>query len=212
MIAFTKKQNRQSHDSHQQQFLVMLPRIRRRAMVAFGHLGPEARDELAAEVVANAYCAFVRLAERGKADIAYAVPLAIFAIRQVREGRRVGSKRNIRDVTSPYAQHKKGITVESLDQGGNDEPDWREIVVEDRHAGPDEVASTRIDFSEWLRSMPQRTRRIATTLATGETTGDVAQRFQVSSSRISQLRRELMQSWDQFQSENASSRQRSAAV
>ena len=32
----------------------------------------------------------------------------------------------------------------------------------------------------------------------GETTSDVAKRFHVSASRVSPLRRELMDSWDEF--------------
>jgi hypothetical protein len=47
-------------------------------------------------------------------------------------------------------------------------------VVEDRNAGPAEVAATRIDFSDWLATLPERNRRIAETLATGECTSSVA--------------------------------------
>ena len=101
MIALNKEQTSPSQDSVQQRFLTMLPQIHRQANAAFRRLDVESRDELVAEVIANAYCAFVRLAERGKAKIAYAVPLANFAIRQVLDGRRVGNKLNIHDVTSP---------------------------------------------------------------------------------------------------------------
>ena len=39
-----------------ERFLAMLPRIRRQALVAFRDRGRKARQELAAEVVANAFC------------------------------------------------------------------------------------------------------------------------------------------------------------
>ena len=198
MIALNKERTSPSHDSVQEQFQTMLPQVHRQANVAFRRLDVDSRDELIAEVIANAYCAFVRLAERGKAEIAYAVPLANFAIRQVLDGRRVGNKLNIHDVTSPYAQRRSGIRIKRIDRCNVGGDGWREIVVEDKNAGPDVVASTRIDFGDWLCSLSGKTRQIAATLATGETTGETAQQFNVSPGRISQLRRELMGSWEEF--------------
>jgi len=182
-------------------FLAMLPAIERHARIAFRHLDPEARADAVEEVIANALVAFVRLVELGKADVAYATPLAMFGIRQFRAGRRVGSKLNVRDVTSSYCQRAKGVCVGRLDRYDRDEEEWKEVVVEDKHAGPAEVAATRIDFSDWLRSLSRRYRKIATTLATGETTTSAARHFRISPGRISQIRRELKDSWDGFQAE-----------
>jgi hypothetical protein len=42
-------------------FLTMLPMIRRQAWIAFRGQRPEAKEEFVAEVITNAYCAFVRL-------------------------------------------------------------------------------------------------------------------------------------------------------
>jgi hypothetical protein len=42
---------------------------------------------------------------------------------------------------------------------------------------------------------------VAETLANGETTKTTAKRFRVSAGRISQLRRELQQRWQDFQGE-----------
>ncbi len=44
---------------------------------------------------------FVRLVRRGKAGLAYPTPLADYAIRQVRAGRRVGCRQNAQDIMSP---------------------------------------------------------------------------------------------------------------
>jgi len=52
-----------------------------------------------------------------------------------------------------------------------------------------------------LHSLPNRDRRIAEMLATGEKTGDVAQRFHLSAARISQLRSLLRKSWEQLHGE-----------
>ena len=78
---------------------------------------------------------------------------------------------------------------------------WLEVFIEDKHSGPAAVATMKMDFTEWLKSLPYRVRRIAKLLATGEKTTIVAEKFNLSAGRISQLRRELAQSWKKFQGE-----------
>jgi hypothetical protein len=190
----------------------MLPAIETHAKVAFRNLDPEAREEAVQEVIANATVAYARLVELGKADVAYPTALARYAVAQVKDGRKVGNRLNIRDVTSPYAQMRKGITVERLDHYDKRTGEWQEILVEDRNATPADVAATRIDFAAWLKSLPNRYRKIATTLATRETTGKVARMFRVSNARISQLRRQLCDSWREFQGECAVGSRRPEAV
>ena len=77
-----------------------------------------------------------------------------------------------KDAMSQIAQHRKGFCIGQLDHFDRDGGTWREVVVEDRRAGPAETAATRIDFSHWLRLLPKRLRKIALTLASGETTSD----------------------------------------
>jgi hypothetical protein len=108
----------------------------------------------------------------------------------------------VNDVSSEHAQRSKGIVVESLDRYDQRKQEWREILIEDRHAGPAETAASRIDFSEWLRSLPRRSQRIAETLAAGETTKKAARKHRVSAGRISQMRRELKDNWEAFQGED----------
>ena len=107
----------------------------------------------------------------------------------------------MRDVSSEYAQRSKGFAVRHLDRYDQQKQEWKEILIEDRHAGPAETAASRIDFADWLQSLPRRSRRIAETLAAGETTQRTAKRFHVSAGRISQVRRELQDAWDAFQGE-----------
>jgi hypothetical protein len=76
------------------------------------------------------------------------------------------------------------------------------VLVEDRHAGPADTAAARIDIGEWFDSLPKHKRRIAKTLATGETTKTTARKFGVSPGRISQTRRELQQAWQEFQGDD----------
>ncbi len=181
-------------------FLRLLPLIQQLARRTFRRHTVEEREELIAEVVANCWAAFVRLMDRDREERVFATPLARFAIRQVRDGRRIGSPRNVNDLCSAYAQRRRGFCLERLDRYDQREQRWKEILIEDRHAGPADTAAVRIDFADWLRSLPVRPRRVAEKLAIGETTGAVARKFRLSSGRISQMRHELRWHWDDFQS------------
>jgi len=184
-----------------QVFVGMLPAIVTHARISFRHLRPDARAEAIQEVVCNACCAVARLAELGKLDLAYPSPLARYGVAQVRDDRKVGGKLNCRDVLSPYCQRLKHVVVEQLDRFDEEEGQWREVVVEDHRAGPAETAAARIDLTNWFDSLPRHKRRVAQVLASGETTKRTARRFRVSPGRISQLRREFMDSWAGFQGE-----------
>jgi hypothetical protein len=188
-----------------EQFLTMLPLIQDQARHAFRNARPERREELTAEVVANCWVAFVRLIDRGLDDVIYPTPLAQYAIKQVRDGRRVGNKLNVNDVSSKHCQQRKGVKLDSLDVFDAADGEWKEAVVEDKTAGPADVAATRIDFAAWLKSLPRMKREIAKTLATGETTKKAARKHRVSPGRISQVRRELMEAWESFIGEDQES-------
>ena len=165
-------------------------------------LRPEARADALQEVVANAAVAYARLAELGKEGLAYPTPLATYAVAQYRAGRRVGNRRNVREVLSEYTQRRKRFSVESLDRFDEEENQWREAVVEDTRSSPvPEAVAFRIDFADWLASLPRRDRRIAESLAVGNRTGAAAKRFHVSPGRVSQLRRDFQQSWERYQGE-----------
>ena len=184
-------------------FEQMLPTIERYARNAFRRFRREQRDDLVAEVVANAFVAFRRLVERNKGDLAYPTVLARFAVKQVRSGRKVGTKLNILDVTSHYAQRQKGIRVQSLHDAWQHNGSWQDVLVDDDTATPADIAAARIDYANWLKTLSTRNRTVATILASGESTRTAAKKFSVSSGRISQLRRELEQSWLSFQGEAA---------
>ena len=106
-------------------------------------------------------------------------------------------------MSSKYCQARKRITVERLDVFDEREGEWKEVLLEDRHAGPAETAAARIDIAEWFARLPKKKRRIAQTLAKGETTKRTARQFRVTPGRISQMRRELQQAWRDFQGDAA---------
>ena len=187
-----------------QRFLTMLPAIRRQAEISFRNSGCELRQELVQETIARSLCDYLRLQQRGKAHIAQPGPLARYAVMQVKNGRRVGSCLNVRDVSSKYCQRHKGVSVLSLHDNKKDEQ-WTEIVTEDRHSTPADTAAARVDIREWFCTLPARTRDLAQRLAAGETTQNAARQFGISSGRVSQIRRELERHWRDFQGEALSS-------
>ena len=211
MICSVSRPRRMASPWHER-FLAMLPAIQAQAKFAFRRLDPEAREDAIQETIANALVAFVRLVQREKLDIAYPTALTRFAVAQIHDGRRVGNRLNVRDVLSPYAQQEKSIRVERLDRFDEKDNEWVEAVVEDhRTPVPDQVVF-RCDFPIWLESLPRRNRRIALALAIGHTTGQVAKRFRVSPGRISQLRREMQRSWQEFQGEMLAAGQTTDAI
>jgi len=183
----------------QEKFVAMLPAIQEHAAFRFRHRLPEEREDLVAEVVALACVMFARLVEGGK--VGYATPLAVYACRQVAVGRRLGSPLNTNDVGSTHCQRRKGVFVQRLDRYDTKDAEWREIVVEDKKSTPADIAATRIDFGDWLDTLPKRQRKIAETLAMGESTSRTARMFQISAGRVSQIRRQLFDRWQEFQGE-----------
>jgi hypothetical protein len=199
MIAIAKTpRNKRFSPRWNDRFLALLPAIQDQAEYAFRRLPVESREELVQQAIASSYDMFIRLCRRGKTGLVYATPLAKFAICHVREGRRTGSRCNSRDLMSPRACAAKGFTIERLDRFDRRSDQWREVLVEDWRSGPDEIAAIRIDFADWLKTLSTRDRKLAETLAMGETTGRVARTFRISAARVSQLRRELCANWRRF--------------
>jgi DNA-directed RNA polymerase specialized sigma24 family protein len=125
----------------------------------------------------------------------------------------VGNRLNAQDISSRYCQRRKGVTVERLDQFDEEENAWREAVVEDTRSAPvPETVAFRMDFADWLHRMPKRNRQIVEFLAIGNRTGEAARKFGVSEGRVSQLRRELDESWRAFTGESPLAGMASAVV
>jgi hypothetical protein len=182
-------------------YLQMLPAIRRQANIRVRNLPAEARADAVQEIVADTVVTYVRLAELGKEDLAYPTPMVSYAVAKFRAGRSVGNRLNVRDVMSKYCQQRKGVVVERLQRGNENSDGWQDVLVEDRHASPADVVMIRMDFREWLNTLPLRTRRIAEMLAVGESSSSVAGVFALTTGRISQLRKELRHSWFLFMGE-----------
>ena len=197
----TARFEKQQSPLWQDRFAALLPVVLKYVAPAFHKLRPEAKAEAVQEAVANACVAYSRLVERGKESLAFATVLARYAVAQVRAGRQVGGRLNIRDVSSDYAQYRKQFRLERLDRYDPKEGCWQEAVIEDYRTPVADQVSFRIDFPDWLKTLPRRERKIAEALADGHRTTDVAHRFGLSLGRISQLRRQFFTSWRRFHGE-----------
>src|SRR5262245_59644509 len=111
----------------QAQFLAMLPGIRRQAHRAYLQLDPELRDELVAEVVAFAYCAFAGLARRRRLQVAYPTPLGSYAIRRVCSGRKAASRMNRNDALSYHRRRLNGRATARFDRCDEASGHWSQL-------------------------------------------------------------------------------------
>ena len=147
-------------------------------------------------------CAYHRLHERDELQRAFASALARYAVAQYHAGRRVGTSQCSRDVSSRRARKKAGYEMLSLGAPGEQVGEWMECLVDNhRTLVPDQVAFCH-DFPRWLNRQSARDRQIAERLSLGCATREVAREFKVSPARISQLRKELADSWNEFQEDH----------
>jgi hypothetical protein len=88
MVAFSKDPDGAPWlDLCRARFAHMLPQIRQEANAALGAVPPHRREALIEEVIQRAFGTFLCLAERGKLQIAYAKPLTMVAVKQLRARR-----------------------------------------------------------------------------------------------------------------------------
>jgi hypothetical protein len=190
----------------------MVPIIERQVRFAFRNLGADACEEAVAEAVANAFVAYARLVELGKEDLAYPTVLARYAVAQIRAGRRVGSGQKRNDVLAGIGGRSEGIVMESLYRFDTKSNRWVEATIEDRRTPVPDQAAFRCDFPAWLATHSPRDRQIAESLSMGHSPSEVAQQFRISRARISQLRREFHDSWQEFHGDAQSGRTATVAA
>lgn len=183
----------------QNNFMIVLPAVKKHALIRFRRLPMEAREEATAEAIASACVSYASLARQKKLARVYVGNIATNAVRAVNGGRRVGGHINSRDVLSALAQKKKKLSVVTLSPWSTADDSWRDLAMESRKVSPADQACFNLDFQSWLMTWTPRHRKIITMLAAGQRTMAVARSFTVSEARVSQWRREFEESWQQFQ-------------
>jgi hypothetical protein len=185
----------------QNEFLKLLPQISRLLKYVFRRLDPEKREEACQNGLVLCMLSYSRLHARGCAHAARASSLVWYGVRQTKAGRIPGGRLNCRDPLSLYAQLRKCYRMNRLHSYGTRRGSWIDELVEDKRARVPDVVAARLDFRAWLSCLCKRTRKIARDLARGCTTAETARRYRITPSRVSQIRRELEQSWNEFQHE-----------
>jgi hypothetical protein len=198
MIAVRKDCPLKSRD-WQSDFVEMLSEIEWRLHQTFRNCDAASRQDAVADGVVLCLLSYRRLHKRGRSVTA--ASLAWYAAKQVRSGRGTECQLNSKNPLSRYAQRRRGIRVERLHESDPHDRDWIDAVVQDRQSSVLDQVAARLDIAAWLATLSRRTRLIATEWALGGLTAETARKYGVSAGRISQLRRELAESWCEYQHE-----------
>ncbi len=160
-------------------------------------------DEIKQEATALAWKWVVRLNARGKDFRAWPMAFAVHLVRAVLGGTGVCGKKRRSDMQRNNDDRADGQQTlpmgreTQLDGAQGDEDDMADF----RHANPAEQAAMRLDLSAWLATFAPARRALLCFLAAGERTQDAAEMFGLTWGRISQIRREALESWTAFQGE-----------
>jgi hypothetical protein len=215
MSVFPVPIGNQSLSNLQDAFLDIQQRIVTHARIYFRDVPcAQRRADYEAEVVALAWKWFCRLASRGKDARQFISAFARYAARAVRKGCRLCGQLPAKDVLSETAQKRHGFHVEYLPVstrksfeevhgilgvGGQRKMDFMEERLHDNMQSPvPDQAAFRCDFPVWLGTWSERDQRLIREMVRDERTTDLAEKFKMSPGRISQLRREFHEDWEQF--------------
>jgi hypothetical protein len=193
-------------------FLELLPRIETHGKIYFRHKKGEERAELMQEMRALAWKWFVRETRKGKDPGQFMFNFTRFLALAINAGRGVVRMQKTKDVLSSRCQRAKGFKVESLPAStstshenlyatvrGQQEHDAFEERLRDNTQTPvPEQAAFRLDWPAWRLTHSDRNRRIIDDLMAGEATFDVSRKHGICPARVSQMRREFHDSWEQF--------------
>jgi hypothetical protein len=191
---------RPSSAALKKQFLSLMPTIERQGRIFFRHLKcVHERQDAMAEMMALTWKSFLQLVRRGKDPSRFPSTLASFVARAVYNGRRLCGQEKSKDVLSPLCQRKHDFGVCPFPGFSSLHGNIFDEALHDNTQTPvlDQVAF-RFDFPAWLQTRTDRERRIMLDLMRGERTLDVSKKYGTSPARISQLRRDFQQDWNQF--------------
>lgn len=182
--------------SSQALFLLLMPAVKRYAQHAFRRLRHCEQEEAVQEVLVQVFMACVQLAAQGQQSKAYPSAMARFAIARYRDGRRAGQPTRSRDLLSEARWRRQG---RCLNRPVQQREAWQSAVADDSRTPILDQVCFRMDFPAWLSSLTERQRAIAHTLSLGNTAAETAQQHGITPARVSQLRQELRESWQQFE-------------
>ncbi|OAI40712.1 hypothetical protein AYO40_04460 [Planctomycetaceae bacterium SCGC AG-212-D15] len=183
-------------NSLQESFLKIVPKIEKHAKIHFDDRCPGKREDRIAETIALAWKWFKRMAERGKDATEFPSALASFAVRAVKNGRRVAAMQKTKDVLSERAQRLHGFTVSKLpDIETLESNPLMDALVDNTQTPVHEQANFRQSYPRFLRRQTGRDRRLMQLLAMGNSAKHSGERFGLSPCRVTQIRQRLCREW-----------------
>lgn len=198
-----------SVQSMQSEFQALMPGFERHFNYTFRELKGDRKEEAIAEAMAAAWNGFCHAKAAGKEPSEFPAAIAGFAARRVRCRRPAFGEWSSKDAMSLSAQQRRGFKVVSYDQITTADIKhplrreksshwWMDALVDSRRTSVPRQVVFHIDFANWLKTLSNRHRAVLREFAKEATTTEVARKFGVSMARVSQYRRELEASWNEF--------------
>jgi hypothetical protein len=125
--------------------------------------------------------------------------LATRSYQAVRNGRAVNGQERSRSVHNRMTQTQRGFVVGSLADHDTSSEDTDVLrAMQDDEASPADLAACLVDTKAWLSHLDDRKRNMALDMIAGETTTDLAAKYEASQGHISQIRCQLVEDHGRF--------------
>ena len=160
-------------------------------------MNPADRDEAIQDMMATAYAGYKSLVDRGLYDNIYRSTLGKYAVRSYRGGRRFYGNRS-KDVMDPLCQMQGRADVRGHVFYDASSHQWIEILIYDRTHDPALIGEFNIDYENWWETLSDKQCELLDDFLLNESTNDIARKNNLSTGRISQIRRELIESFNTF--------------
>ena len=178
------------------------PKVMRHAEVCFRrHRRDQDRmKELTQAAVCVAWKWYLVLKLKGEKDPdAFVSVLATRACQAVRNGRTVSGQEKFSSVHNRLTQAREGFVVGKLpEHEARTYDDELLRAMQDDEAGPADLATCALDTAAWLSHLDQRKRSMALDMIAGESTSELANKYGVTASAVSQTRRNLVEDYTRF--------------
>jgi len=181
-------------------FAELEPLIRKTVRIVLRNRDPDKRDDAVQSAIVHSWESIRALAIKGRLEDASAAALAWQGIRHYREGRIGGCPSSSVDALGERCRFLQRVKVLNDNNDYGDEILFHSMatLVDGRYSVPKTVAF-RLDFFEgWYQQQSSKDQEIIRLLAYGETTGDVAKKYNVTPAMVTYWRRKYEKSWREY--------------
>jgi DNA-binding NarL/FixJ family response regulator len=113
--------------------------------------------------------------------------IAVYACLHVKMGRQF--RQSTKSIDGPNPRRRRKPRRKVADVG--------KVLARERN-NPAALATVKMDFTAWLPLLTPKEQRYLEAFLSGETTKEIADRFEVTTARVSQVRRKLWEHWKAF--------------